>query len=204
MLASGFPAVSVRSGFVFTGLFAKLSSSPSAAFEPQHRKFRNPPFLGFGGLVSVLGEPLSGVAAFCCFSDILRLLLALLGLRFPVKLRLELLEPSLMLVDDPWIVSPLSPVFADGKSSSVGDEEPGSWRLDRFRRGRPSESTSRPLDEADPDRLPCLRFSLDSLLREDLRLGVRCCDDVVEGLRASPVSVCEVTLAGIESRQQAM
>merc|ERR1711881_184401 len=187
MLASGFPAVSVRSGFVFTGLFAKLSSSPSAALEPQHKNVRKP-FFAFAGFVSVLGEPLSGVAACCCFSAIFRLLLALLALRFPVRLRFELFEPSRMLFDDPWTVSPLSPVFAEGKSSSVRVDEPGSWRLERFRRGRPSASTSRPFDDADPDRLSCLRFSLDSLLRDDLREGVRCCDDALEELRASPLS----------------
>jgi hypothetical protein len=52
----------------------------------------------------------------CCERLLLALLAALL---FPVKLRFELFDPSLMLFDDPCTVSPLSPVFVEGKSSSV-------------------------------------------------------------------------------------
>jgi hypothetical protein len=92
-----------------------------------------------------------------------------------------------MLVDDPWTVSPLRPVLAEGTSSSVRDEEPGSCRLERFLRGgRPSEP--RLLEEAELECRSALRFSLDSLLREDLRLGERC-EEAFEDVRASVPSV---------------
>lgn len=195
VLVSGFAATSVRSGFVLTGFAAKLSSS-SDGFAPQHRNERKGAFF-FGWFVSVRGEPASGVPLCVCFSDMLfggccceRLLLALLAaLRLPVKLRFELFEPSLMLFDDPWTVSPLSPVVAEGRSSSVCAEDEGSCRLERFRRGAPSASTSRPLEEAEPDRRSFLRSSLESLFREDLRLGMRRCDEALELVRGSAPSV---------------
>jgi hypothetical protein len=131
VLMSGFDATSVRSGFVLTGFAAKLSSS-SGAFAPQHRNDKKPPFF-FCGFVSVLGEPLSGVAGLCGFSDMFfgpfceRLLLALLAaLRLPVRLRFELFDPSLILLEDPCTVSPLSSVFDDGRSSSDRADDEGN------------------------------------------------------------------------------
>jgi hypothetical protein len=109
VLASAFCGVGAesRSGLAVIGFAARLSSS-SVGFGPQHRNDRNlgGPFL-FGCSVNVLGEPLSGVVG-CFFSVMVLdsrgkslLLAVLLDFLLPVKLRLELFEPSVMLCDEP-------------------------------------------------------------------------------------------------------
>jgi hypothetical protein len=116
--------------------------------------------------VSVLGEPLSGVFG-CCFcgmtcggcSDCL--LLALPALRFP-RLRFELFEPSLMLLEEPCAVSPLSPVLADGRSSFMCEVVAGRSRFDTFLRVFPFvfdvASLARSEVELDLRRTPRLSF----------------------------------------------
>jgi hypothetical protein len=198
VLASGFWAVGtgVRSGFVFTGFAAKLSSS-SLDFEvPQHKNERNrgDPFF-FGPSANVLGDPVSGVVP-CGFSVMTcgccseRLLLAVLpATRLPVRLRFELLEPNLKLFDDPCTVSPLNPVVADGKSSFVCWEEAGSSRLDCFMRF-PSASSCSPRSDAESERRAVCRFSFEDLPRDEVRLGISRRDDpeAEEFLRCAELS----------------
>lgn len=154
-----------------------------------------------GCSVNVLGEPLSGV--FDCFLSVMLLeawadfllLAVLLGLLLPVKLRFELFEPKSTLCDDPWKVSPLSPVWSaelsDEKSAEAGV---GSSRLTRFRRDWTSAAAapSPPRSETEPDCLSLLGTSVVVRPRDEVRLGIRRREEADEALRSAEESVGSV------------
>jgi hypothetical protein len=111
---------------------------------PQHSRDRKPPFLlellvdvgeGCEGMLGCSGfsEDLSAVAGRVCCE---RLLLAVLpALRFPVNVRLD---PRPMLSEESATVAPLKPVPVGVGSSCGCDEDSGTFKRDRFRRGWPS------------------------------------------------------------------
>lgn len=105
----------------------------------------------------------------------------LLGFLLLAKLRLELFEPSLTLCDDPWKVSPLSPVLSglwDDESAVAVDG--GSSRLARFRRDCTSETEVLSF----PDRFSPGRSAVDGP-REEVRLRTRRREEVEETLRSA-------------------
>lgn len=122
------------------------------------------------------------------------LLAVLLGFLLPVRLRLELLEPSLMLLlcDDPWKVSPLRPVFSAGLSDDRSAwAVVGSSRVARFRRDWTSAAAapSPPRSEAEPDLLSLVGKSVVDWPRDEVRLGIRRREEPDEPLRCAVESV---------------
>jgi hypothetical protein len=122
----------------------------------------------------------------------LLLLAVLRGFLLPVRLRLELLESSLMLCDDPWKVSPLRPVFNAGLSE---DESVlavvGSSRFARFRLDCTSAmaAPSPPRSEVETGILSLRGRSVVDWPRDEVRLGIRRREEPDERLRCAAVSV---------------
>ena len=95
------------------------------------------------------------------------------ALRLPVMLVLEALPK---LSPEPFTVSPLSPVEADGGSVlAIGPGMSRSERLRRERRSWPSAVMS----DAEVEGLPVGICSADGLLREEVRLGMGRLDEFV-------------------------